>query len=81
LEQVNKIKYLGIIFDSEMTFREHVNYVEEKCTKLIFTLLKSAKTTWGAEARGTENNIRRRNTTINFIRSPSVERNYGHCML
>ena len=35
----------------------------------------------GAEARGTENNIHRRNTTINFIRSPSVERTYGHCML
>jgi hypothetical protein len=25
LEQVNKIKYLGIIFDSKMTFRDHVN--------------------------------------------------------
>jgi len=30
-----------------MTFRDHVNYVEEKCTKLIFTLSKSAKVTWG----------------------------------
>ena len=29
-----------------MTFREHVNYVEDKCTKLIFTLSKMAKTTW-----------------------------------
>jgi len=47
LEQVNKIRYLGIIFDSKMTFRDHVNYVEEKCTKLIFTLLKSAKVIWG----------------------------------
>ena len=47
LEQVNSIKYLGIIFDSKITFREHVNYVEEKCTKLIFTLSKSAKISWG----------------------------------
>jgi len=47
LEQVKKIKYLGIIFDSKMTFRDHVNYVEEKCTKLIFTLSKSAKVTCG----------------------------------
>ena len=31
----------------KMTFRDHVNYVEEKCTKLIFTLSKSAKVTWG----------------------------------
>ena len=47
MEQVKKIKYLGIIFDSKMTFRDHVKYVEEKCTKLIFTLSKSAKVTWG----------------------------------
>jgi len=47
LEQVNSIKYLGIIFDRKMTFRDHVNYLEEKCTKLIFTLSKSAKVTWG----------------------------------
>jgi len=30
-----------------MTFRDHVNYLEEKCTKLIFTLSKSAKVKWG----------------------------------
>jgi len=30
-----------------MTFREHINYIEEKCTKLIFSLAKSAKLTWG----------------------------------
>ena len=47
LQQVTSIKYLGIIFDSKMTFRDHINYVEEKCTKLIFTLAKSAKITWG----------------------------------
>ena len=47
LEQVKIIKYLGIIFDSKMTFRDHVNYVEEKCTKLIFTVSKSTKVTWG----------------------------------
>jgi hypothetical protein len=30
-----------------MTFKDHVNYVEEKCTKLILALLKWAKVTWG----------------------------------
>jgi hypothetical protein len=30
-----------------MTFRDHINYVEEKCTKVIFSLSKSAKITWG----------------------------------
>jgi len=47
LEKANKIKYLGIIFDSKMTFREYVNYVDVNCTKLTFTLSKSAKTTCG----------------------------------
>jgi hypothetical protein len=47
LKQVNSIKYLGIIFDSEMYFREHNAYVEEKCTKLIFSLSKSAQIAWG----------------------------------
>ena len=47
LKQVNSIKYLGIIFDSKLTFRDHINYMEEKCTKLIFQLSKSAKITWG----------------------------------
>jgi hypothetical protein len=45
LEQVNSIKYLGIIFGNKITFRDHVNYVDEKCRKLIFTLSKSAKVT------------------------------------
>jgi len=30
-----------------LTFRKHINYIEEKCTKLIFTLARSAKITWG----------------------------------
>jgi len=30
-----------------MTFRDHIYYIEEKCTKLIFSLSKSAKLTWG----------------------------------
>jgi ribonuclease HI len=47
LIQVHSMKYLGIIFDSKLTFREHINYMVEKCTKLIFALSKSAKLNWG----------------------------------
>jgi len=47
LEQVNKIKYLGIIFDGKLLFREYINYMEEKCLKQIFALSRSAKVTWG----------------------------------
>ena len=46
IPQVQTIKYLGI-FDSKLTFREHVNYVADKCKKLIFQLEKSAKLNWG----------------------------------
>jgi len=30
-----------------LSFREHITYIEGKCTKLIFSLAKSAKITWG----------------------------------
>jgi hypothetical protein len=47
LEQVQKIKYLGIIIDSKLNFREHIMYMSSKCTKLIHALSKSAKQSWG----------------------------------
>jgi hypothetical protein len=43
LEQVQKIKYLEIIMDSKLNFREHIMYISSKCTKLIHALPKSAK--------------------------------------
>jgi hypothetical protein len=49
IKEVNGIKYLGIIFDSKITFREHINYIEEKCTKLFFSLSRSAKIKRGFE--------------------------------
>ena len=47
IPQVQKLKYLGINFDYKLTFRDHINYIAEKCTKLIYVLAKSAKITWG----------------------------------
>ena len=47
LEQVQKIKNVGIIFDSKLNLREHIMYISWKCTKLIHTLSKSAKKCWG----------------------------------
>jgi len=47
LTQVTSLKYLGIIIDSKLTFREHTNYITEKCSKLIFALSRSAKINWG----------------------------------
>ena len=47
IKQENTIKYIGIIFDSKLTSRDHINHIEEKCLKLIFSLSRSAKITRG----------------------------------
>jgi hypothetical protein len=47
LEQAQKIKYLGIIIDSKLNFRDHVIHISSKCNKLIYALSKSAKQSWG----------------------------------
>ena len=47
LRQVKTMKYLGIIIDNKLTFREHIIQATEKCRKIIFALSKSAKLNWG----------------------------------
>jgi hypothetical protein len=47
LEQVQKIKYLGIIIDSKLNFRDHIIHISSKCNKLVYALSKSAKQSWG----------------------------------
>ena len=47
LMQVLSLKYLGLIFDPKLMFRDHIIYMTEKCSKLIFALSKSAKLIWG----------------------------------
>jgi hypothetical protein len=47
LEHVKTIKYLGIIIESKLNFREHLIYTSTKCSKLIHALSKSAKQSWG----------------------------------
>jgi len=47
LEQVHTIKYLGIIIDSKLNFRDHIMQISSKCNKLIHALSNSAKQNWG----------------------------------
>jgi len=47
LQQIQTMKYLGIRIDKKLTFREHITQASEKCRKLIFTLVRSAKLNWG----------------------------------
>ena len=46
LEQLQKIKYLGIIFVINLNFREHIIHISSKCNKLIHALSKSEKLSW-----------------------------------
>ena len=46
IPQLQKLKYLGI-FDKKLLYREHINYVADKCKKIIFQLAKLAKLYWG----------------------------------
>jgi len=41
------MKYLGIIIDRKLTFKEHITQVMEKCRRIIFALSRSAKLNWG----------------------------------
>ena len=42
-QRVEKMKYLRIIFNNKLTFREFIYHIEERCIKLIFSLSKSVK--------------------------------------
>jgi hypothetical protein len=39
--------YLGIIIDNKLKYTAHIEHMTRKCTKLIFSLSKSAKRYWG----------------------------------
>ena len=47
LQQVTTMKYLGIIIDNKFKFSDHTKYTAERSVKLIYSLSKSAKLTWG----------------------------------
>jgi len=47
LEHVTTMKYVGIIIDNKLQFSEHISYADERCKKLIHSLSKSAKVSWG----------------------------------
>ena len=47
LEHVTEIKYLGIYFDSRLTFYKHIEHITEKSRTLIYMLSKMAKLHWG----------------------------------
>jgi len=47
LEQVNIMKYLGIHFDSRLSFYKHIEQLADKSRALIYMLSRTAKLHWG----------------------------------
>jgi len=43
---IQELKNLGITFDYKLNFTVHINFVADKCKKLIFQQAKSSKLNW-----------------------------------
>ena len=44
----NKVKFLGVIFDSKMSWKPHIDYIVEKCKKRLNLLRAISGYGWGA---------------------------------
>ena len=49
IEVVPQFKFLGLIFDSKLTFIPHIDYLFRKCQKALNILRVAAHTDWGAD--------------------------------
>jgi hypothetical protein len=47
LQQVSTIKYLRTVIDNNFKFSKHISYAAKRSSKLIHSLSKSGKLTWG----------------------------------
>ena len=48
LERVGSFKYLGVIFDSRVTWADHIRKIEDKCKKVINVMRCLTGRGWGA---------------------------------
>jgi len=46
---VEQTKFLGVIFDSKLSFIPHIRYLKDKCMKAINLLKVLSNTSWGAD--------------------------------
>ena len=51
VEQVSEVAVLGVIFDTQMTFGEHVKKTKQKLTKRLQTVKALAGTSWGCHSQ------------------------------
>lgn len=51
LEQVNNFKYLGVIFDKKLVWKDNINKIEERCKKVINIMRCVRGYEWGASSQ------------------------------
>ena len=51
IEYVEKFKFLGLIFDSQLNWSHHINYIYDSCMKRINLLRCISGTKWGANRK------------------------------
>merc|ERR1712035_111460 len=52
LERVGTFKFLGVLFDSRLTWGDHMRRIEEKCKKVINVMRCLTGREWGASCSG-----------------------------
>uniref|UniRef100_A0A8C6S2Z8 Reverse transcriptase domain-containing protein n=1 Tax=Neogobius melanostomus TaxID=47308 RepID=A0A8C6S2Z8_9GOBI len=48
VERVSSFKFLGVVFDSRLTWKNHIDRIEEKCKKVVNVMRCLAGRDWGA---------------------------------
>jgi len=48
ITQTNSVKFLGIIFDSKLSWQQHINYIVDRCKPRLNLLRMLSGHTWGA---------------------------------
>jgi ribonuclease HI len=50
IKLVDSVKFLGVIFDKHLTWKEHIIYLKNRCQKRLNLLRSVSGQTWGAKA-------------------------------
>ena len=51
IDVVTEFKFLGVIFDTKLTFLPHINALKKKCKKALNLLKVVAHSDWGADRK------------------------------
>jgi hypothetical protein len=68
---INETKFLGIIFDSKLTFKPHIVNLRKKCLKAMNLLRVVARTDWGGDST----------TLLRLYRSVARSKLYYGCVV